>query len=272
MSNLLDEQTRSELTVVVKYLKNIENILQTSSNSEQRARLQKELTRYEEQLQQLLPGVDLSRTKLDVVINQYDLNIDITVASAKPTPTGRMGNFLAAIPLKKASLHCTDKEVNFIHTVLELIERTYWHSISDTYCQLDFTHSNKRDSLRAKLDIAQKSLNSITNTIDDHATLSTTDSRDQLTHVKTRHTRALLMETGAFMQNMYGYLKELLDAIKYNSNIVRNLDAKIQLQPVHKQEAARIDGKSIREALNEFYQLCFEMLEYLAIPDLKVKK
>ena len=276
MSTTNTPESQKELSNTLNYLKNIESILQKSHNPEQRTRLQKEFERYKSQLCEILPGIDFRHMSLDKIIEENNIEIQSMRSSTslpKDSSHGKVAknisSFLTNLSIKKASVHCTDQEVNFIFTTLTLIERVYFLSLSDTYCLMDFTHINKRNKLRFKLDTVLKTLNSLTKIIDQHGTLGANASTQNSAQLKVRSRQTLLLETDDFINEMHGYLKDILDVENTDKNIIQNLDEKIELSSLHKRDVPELDGKSLREVLNEFYQICFETGNYLSLPGFK---
>ncbi len=266
MLDLTDRQ-RKEAEKILRYLKKMEDIIVTSPSAEQKERLRRDLVIYKRDLARRIPNLDVHNKRAAEIASLLGIELDKTASSPTSPNNRKIGELLAAIPIKQASPRCYDSEINFLSTILLLVENVYWLALSPHHCHLDFSHASKRDSLRMKLDNALRSLKSLVDTIEETLSLDQADSHKKLMDIKGRYTRSLVMETNGFMTETRNFLRDLLHGDNYKRSSLQNPHERIRIGQLHK-EAATIDGKTVREALSEFCALCEESIEYLALPRL----
>lgn len=127
MAHKVSDQHREEIQKILKYLKNMEGIIRTSSNPEQKARVQKELAKQRARLAAIVPGLDATRMNATQITAELEMgasSADSTGAGAGAAATapassggrrgagGAAGTVLGKFPIDKASPHSSDPDVN----------------------------------------------------------------------------------------------------------------------------------------------------------------
>lgn len=271
MSSYTSEQL-TEIDKILKYVKQMEGIIRTSPSREQVERVRKELKRFREKLQELMPGVDALKLSPDDIRTQLGL-----AAAPAPETAARpqvnqeeQGDILDRFPLQKASPHCTDPDVNLMSTMLLVLQKDYWPAISEQHCKLDFSHANERDTIRHLLENAVRSLKVLAETIEEYATADKQDFREQLLKMKNKQTRIFLFETNEVMKQVREFLKKLVDDLDRGGGSVMNKDEMIKTN-VRFEESNYLDGRQIKDAIHEVEYFVGKVIERLNLPQFKVK-
>jgi hypothetical protein len=175
------------------------------------------------------------------------------------------------IPMKKASNHCNDQEINFLFSSIDFIQKEFWPILSEQHIRLDFTYSQERQSLRFQFDELIRELNSLIETVEDYALAENPDFRDQLYKMKNKQIRLFLINANEFFKKLKDFLNRLLSELDKRTSVIKNLDDRIEFNPQF-EEASLLNGYTIREALVEFIDLIQFILKKINLPDFKQKK
>jgi anion-transporting ArsA/GET3 family ATPase len=264
---------KEEIAKLIKFIKSMQLIIRTSPNKEQVERVKKDLYKYLKKLQSYVPDFDPLKETIDQLekrIFQDAFSYDVPTQS-KTTEETIEQSWDVKIPLKKASPHCNDPEINFLASALEIIQREFWPVLTEQHIQLDFTHSQERQSIRLGFDEIQRELKSLLETIEDYALAESPDFRDQLYKMKNKQIRLFLINTNEFLKKLKDFLVRLLQDLDKRGSIIKNPNDTITFNPQF-EEATWLNGYSIRSALTEFVDLIQFILKKINLPDFKQKK
>lgn len=272
MSSYTSDQLK-EIDKILKYVKQMEGIIRTSPSREQVERVRKELKRFRDKLQEMLPGIDAIKLSPDDIRAQLGLAAapQTQAPAAKPQAADAdQGDILDRFPIQKASPHCTDPDVNLMSTMLLVLQKDYWPAVSEQHCKLDFSHANERDAIRHLLENAVRSLKVLAETIEEYATADKQDFREQLLKMKNKQTRIFLFETNEVMKQIREFLKKLVDDLERGGGAVMNKDETIKTN-VRFEESNYLDGRQIKDAIHELEYFVGKVIERLNLPQFKVK-
>ncbi|MCE9500224.1 MAG: hypothetical protein K8R21_06975, partial [Leptospira sp.] len=121
-----------------KAVTQLENILKTSRNDEQRIRVSQDIRKYREKMQKISP--DGMPDNLNVPVQPSQSALD----SAKP---GKRSGMLDSFPVMKISPNSNDQEINFIGTLVNVLDLEFLPVLGDSHIKLDFSHATERDSV-----------------------------------------------------------------------------------------------------------------------------
>lgn len=268
-----DENTKDELIKLIKFIKSMQTIIKTSPNQQQVERVKKDLYKYVKKLQSLVPDFDPTKES----INDLERRILYTYVKQEEVPKNVSTNmdqelsWEQIISIKKASPHCNDIDINFISSTLDFILKEFWPILSEQHIQLDFTHSQERQSIRLRLDEIQRELKTLLETIEDYSLTESADFRDQLYKMKSKQTRIFLINVNEFYKILRDFLKKLLSELDKRSGVIKNSDDIIRFNK-DIDEATMLEGYSIRDGLTKFLDLVQYILKKINLPDLKQKK
>jgi len=265
----LSSSQKIEADKLIKYIKQMEGIIRTSPNKEQVERVKKEIRKYRDKLGALVPGlnVELNSDQIRAELKMQDMEATPQPAARTPAPTA--SDMLSKFPIQKASPHSSDNDVNFVATVLTIVQKEYWPAISEQHCKLDFSNSAERDTIRNQLDNSMRNLKVLAETIEEYSMAEKQDFREQLLKMKNKQTRIFLYETNQTLKKIRDFLKKLMSDVKSGGNSIINKTDVLKFNPKF-EEATVLEGAPIVEALVQFEMYASQAVERINLPELKV--
>jgi hypothetical protein len=269
-----------EILKLIKYIKSMQLIIRTSPNKDQVERIKKDLYKYIKKLQTLVPDFDPSKETMEELERRL---FQTNIFPSQKKEDSMFQNYYNEsvekdqiswdykIPMKKASHHCNDQEINFLFSSIDFIQKEFWPILSEQHIRLDFTYSQERQSLRLQFDELIRELNSLIETVEDYALAENPDFRDQLYKMKNKQIRLFLINANEFFKKLKDFLNRLLSELDKRTSVIKNLDDRIEFNPQF-EEASLLNGYTIREALVEFIDLIQFILKKINLPDFKQKK
>ncbi len=269
MSDFTPEQ-KEEIQKLLYNLKRMEGIVHTSPNRDQVERVQKEMRRMGEKLAAMLPGVDPNHVDPEDVKARLGLKAkeDSAVPGGKVRNEGPVLSVVDKYPIMKASPNCTDNDINFVNTVLKVIQNEYWPVLSDQICKLDFSSASERDSIRTRMDNVHRSLKVLTETIEEYAAAEKQDFREQLLKMKTRQGRVLMFEAVEYLRISKDFLARLVNDIRTNGGSIINKSETIHFDPMF-HSARVLEGRTVSDGIKEFSAYVDQSIDRLHMPNLK---
>ncbi|MCB1316089.1 MAG: hypothetical protein KDK27_09060, partial [Leptospiraceae bacterium] len=223
----LSPDKKVEVEKALKYIKNMESIVRTSPNPEQKARVQKEISKYRERIGALVPGYDTGRKPVEQMMEELGISGAGGGGGTATASTGSANgeySVLGKYEIEKASRNSTDPDVNFLATVLSLIQREYWPVLSDVHCKLDFSHSSERDTLRQQLENVLRNLKVLCETIEEYANAEKQDFREQLLKMKNRQSRSFIYESNEILKKLQEFMGRVASSIEESGSVCTNPD------------------------------------------------
>ena len=275
VAHKVSDQHREEVQKILKYLKNMEGIIRTSGNAEQKARVQKELAKQRARLAAIVPGLDATRMNSTQIMAELEMSAaPAGGGSSSGTGGGQTvggGNsVLSKFVIDKASPHSTDPDVNFLAAVFTAIQKEYWPAISEQHCQLDFSRGADRDALRTQLENVFRNMKVLLETIEEYAAAEQQDFREQLLKMKNRQTRAFIFDGNDMLRKIREFMEPLLEDIEVGGGIITNKTASIRFNPRY-EDATVLEGSAVADGVQEFAQFVKEAIQHLNLPQLKKK-
>ncbi len=272
MSGLTEKQSE-EVFKILKYLKNIETVIITSPNPEQKERLQKETVAYKRKIMEMIPDQDITRKNVEQISQLLGFDLTQTTLS-KEKDSGASSHQeeglikILGIAVNKAHPKSNSSEVNVVAFTLKKIKDVYWDILSDRYCWMDYIHTAQRDALQLKMEGASRNVRDLIIILDDIANADLPVTRERLLQVKERQTRSVIMECDLFLKSMRNFLQRLLEDAGDTKNIVRNPHQKVTSSQ-NKVNTDISKGETVMEILLEFSRLCEESIQHIAMPEVK---
>ena len=273
-----DLSKKEELQKILTFIRQMENIVRTSSNPGQVDRVRKEIVKFRIKLKELAPQIDIERTSLDEIAKQLGLvssreasrsyTSQTQAKNSSAAPSGGSMELIESTPILRASPHSSDAEVNFLATVLLTIQKEYWPVLSEQHTKLDFSHASVRDTVRNRLDNAMRNMKVLAETIEEYSLAEKQDFREQLLKMKNKQTRIFLMETNDVLKEINDFLKKLADDINNNGNVIVNKGDIIEFNPRF-EDAVKLQGKTVSYGLTEFSMFVTQAIRKLNLPQLK---
>jgi hypothetical protein len=250
------EEQITEIKKLVKTCRQLEGILKISRKDEQRRRVSKDLSKCKNRLDELCPeGVpDFDSSDFD---GESAENI-----TEKKYPT------ISKFPVKKASEHCEDPDVNLLATLMEVFENEYWPAMSEMNIKLDYSHSSERDNFYALLEESKRNLKILTETIEEYATATNAEFREQLFKMRNKQVRIYLYETIKVFRKLSKFLEKLVSDINGSGNIIMNKGESINFSKKY-HTASLLQHYSIPSAIREIFKFVNETINILNLPELE---
>ncbi|MBW7858152.1 MAG: hypothetical protein H3C43_07665 [Leptonema sp. (in: Bacteria)] len=263
-----------EVEKLVKFLKQMEIIAKTSTNSTQVERVKKDIARYRQKLGELVPDYRLGKISLDQLSKQGSLgpSESISTASSQTSSEPVSGNSRSSvadlIPDERASPHCTDPDVNFAAAVIRIVLREYWPAVTEQHVRMDFTSGQERQALRFKIDNVVRSLKTLTETMEEYATAEKADFREQLFKMKNKQSRLFLFESNDVFRELKSFLGKHIEELERDGTAIKNPNDLIKFDRNY-EDASWLENKSVRDAIYDFYNLVDYSIKKLNLPSLK---
>lgn len=270
----LTPEQREEAEKLLRFMKQMEGIIRTTPNAEQKARVSREMAKYRERLAALAPGKDLSRISVDQVREELGLGEAPAEAAPAASPAGKAVNsysVLAKFPIQKASPNSTDPDINLLATIWHVIADEYWPALSEQHCKLDFSHSAEREALRAALENINRNLKVLTETVEEYSGAEKPDFREQLLKMKNRQTRAFIFDSNEALKKLRDFLTKLNLDITERGGVIMNKTDRLKFN-ARFEKATVLENRTVAEGLQEFLQVINDAIEKLNLPTLKAAR
>lgn len=253
----------SEISKLRRSIKQLEGILRTSSNPDQRRRVSKDLARYKERLEEALENNIEGESAMGG-------GVDGEAGNEGSKGSGGQADENAYQVLNKfnyepASPHCEDNDVNIVATVLAIFEKEYWPALAEGHMKLDFSHSSERDSFYTRLEESKRNLKILLETIEEYATVTKADFREQLYKMKNKQTRIFLFEAITMFQKIHDFLEKIFKDHRAGGNILLNPEDEIVFNP-NFESATLLNHYTLPKALEEAIVLCQELIDEINLP------
>ncbi len=253
-----------EIEKLLKYVRQMEGIIRTSPSAEQKERVTKQLQQYREKLAAVTGGRadKLNLSEIESAIGA------VPGPKSNAAPSGKTYNILDKYPVQQASKNSSDSDLNLMATMLAVVQREYWPVLTDMHTKLDFSFSSERDTVRTKLENAQRSLGVLIETIDEYAGAEKQDFREQLLKMKNKQTRLFLIEMNELFKTMREFLTRINQDLSSGGGVVTNKKDVLKFNPRF-EEATVLEGQPLSEGLREFESFCVAAIERLNLPNFK---
>lgn len=263
-----------EIEKLIKFLRQMEIIVRTSSNAAQVERVKKDISRYRARLKELIPDYRPEKETIDQLAQRIsgtpaaDRPVATAVSSPSAPEAGAPADIAERIPEERASPHCTDPDVNFVASVIKILLREYWPALTEQHTRMDFTSGQERQALRFKLDNLVRSLKTLTETIEEYATAEKPDFREQLFKMKNKQSRLFLFEANDVFRDFKAYLGKHVEEMQRGGSAIKNPDDRIRFDR-NLEDASWLENRTVREAVYEFFNLVDFAIKKLNLPVLK---
>ncbi len=261
----------NEIQKIIKFIKSMQSIIKTSPNPTQVERIKKDLSTYLKKLKELVPDFDPNKETIDDLNRRLFMSQTNADRSSVVIEKKSISSWDYKVPLQKASPNCADRDINFLYSVIQFVQKEFWPILSDLHLQLDFTHSQERQMLRLEFDKILRSLKTLLETIEDYATSESSDFREQLLKMKNKQTRVFIIDVNDFFKKLKDFITKLINETNSMSGVVKNPSEKIHFNPQF-EEAELLEGYTVKGALMEFQDFIHFVLKKINLPDFKQKK
>jgi hypothetical protein len=263
-----------EIEKLIKFIKQMEIIVRTSSNPAQVERVKKDIAKYRARLKELVPDYHPEKETVDQLARRLSSSTaaedpsQATVNQPSKSASEVPASFAERIPEERASPHSTDPDVNFAASAIKILLREYWPALTEQHVRMDFTSSQERQALRFKVDNLVRSLKTLTETIEEYATAEKPDFREQLFKMKNKQSRLFLFEANDVFREFKGFLAKHIEGLERGGSAIKNPDETIRFDRNY-EDATWLENKSVREALYDFFNFVDYVIKRMRLPTMK---
>lgn len=263
MANLSNDQIL-ELQKLQRLMSLLQKTHTDSKNDDQKKRVAKDIQKYKSKILLISPeGIPQNINSFQIPSsggNNFDSPNDIA-AKEKINP-------LANLAIMKISPHSHDNEINYIGTLINILETEYIPLLGDSHAKLDFSHAAERDTLMKTVENLRRNIKVLTETIEEYALSEKQDFKEQLGRMKNKQSRIFISEAGEVFKAFKDFLFKVMDSIDTGVIVVMNLNEKLHFNPKY-ENATLFEGKEVHFALRQFYEFTEAALGTIHMPTMK---
>ncbi len=179
--------------------------------------------------------------------------------------------FLNDLRSKSEERILNDREVDDIYLYMRFFESDFLPFLSETKLKLDFKYSLERDSFYHKFQELLRRLTDLVSEIERFGSGKfRADIEEEMRKRIFKMKRNLSIELDRFFKNVNRFSTDLLEDLAGDALKCLNGDDTISFDVI---EGKRyLEGSTVREALEKLKQFSYEVIDYLDIPEIKLKE
>lgn len=269
-----------EIQKYQRLLNMLEKTLASSRNDDQKKRVSKDIQKYKNKILSISPdGIPVGIMNSTSGIAAQNINYSPAVGqSSQPgkkqsqqpqqQQQEKANDVLANIAVMKLSPHSTDNEINYIATLVNILEYEYIPVLGDSHIKFDYSHAIERDNVMKHLENMRRTLKVLTETIEEYALSDKQDFKEQLGRMKNKQSRIFISEAGELFKVFKQFLEKIHNDLKESSGVILNPAERMHFNPRF-ERATILEGKDAYGALRQFLEFTSAALEVINIPNLK---
>ncbi len=251
-------------------LKQLEGVLKTSKDEEQRLRVFQQIKGTKKEI------IRLSNDNADTTLpplgpDEIEYKDDQEPANSKTEAeiekTYQIIHHLNIIPLHPLSLN---EDINFIGTAMQEFENEYWGVLSDYHLNLDYANSNKRDAFLTKLENNKRGIREYIKILDEMAHTNRDDFKKQLLSMASKQERSVIMEATEFFHELMDFLEALSLDHENHGNIIMNPLDVLEFDKLYGEK--KLNKKTVIEGVNQTLIFVQEILDFVNLPNIYKKR
>jgi hypothetical protein len=262
-----------ELQKLQTILSQLEKILQVSQNPEQRKRVTKDIQKYKTKILSISPdGIpdNIHMVYVEKETPKQNVTQSNTSTSQKPEKDVPLGyltrdKVLSNMVVMKISPHSHDQEINFIATLITVMESEYAPILGDSHIKFDFSHINERDNILKHIENIHRTMKVLTETIEEYALSDKQDFKEQLGRMKNKQSRIFIAEAGDLFKSFKDFVSTIIKSVEEGVGIIMNLEDRIHFNSRF-ERATILEGKLIPDALKQFLEFTYAALDNINVP------
>ncbi|GMT48565.1 MAG: hypothetical protein IEMM0008_0104 [bacterium] len=241
---------------------NLEGVLKTSGNADQRKRVTIEIHKLRKELERnplrILDDDDEDEDTQEAVQQEEELKDPLEYY-----------DILKNIPVQQTGRGFYNRELNEIYTFIKYFEDEHLGMLGEYHLKLDYDQSLVRDNFYSKIHDLHTVVNHYANALEKHEQLkeSLSNRTNQKLLVQEEY-RNLLTKLGDFFRKLYKFVDNLVESYNSNSNLVLNPHDKLSFDS-SLGESQILNGCTVIEGIQDLHRYLTELLEYLNLPDIK---
>jgi hypothetical protein len=240
-------------------LTQLEKILLISQNDEQKRRVAKDIQKYKTIILTISPeGIPDNIHTVRTSPTPRESRVDGKDKGKDHKLTIDRDNILSNLVIMKISPHSADPEINFIATLITMLETEYAPILGDSHIKFDYSHTSERDNMLKHLENMRRTMKVLSETIEEYAQSEKQDFKEQLGRMKNKQSRIFIAEAGELFKTFRDFIEKINNTMNSGTSIITNLEDPIRFNPRF-EKATILEGKSIPEGLRlfeEFMHAC----------------
>jgi len=254
-----------ELQKFQRLLSLLEKTLTASKNDEQKKRITKDIQKYKTKILAISPDGIPDNIHNAVTTPLHATSHDVRDSSSN---VSKNSNILSNIAIMKISPHSHDAEINFIATLINVMETEYVPILGDSHTKFDFSHATERDAVMKHLENIRRTMKVLMETIEEYALSEKQDFKEQLGRMKNKQSRIFISEAGDLFKVFRDFLEKVQDDMQTGGVVVMNLGEKIHFNPRF-ERATILEGKDVGYSLRQFLEFTKAAIDSINLPTLK---
>lgn len=261
----LSAEQISELKKYQKMLSQLEKILSVSNNEDQKKRVSKDIEKFKSKILIISPsGIpdaiqsfnrsEIRESSDEEVSDKINIKVYKSVQS-----------IFDNLVVMRISPHSTDPEINFISTIISLLEVEYIPVLGDSHIKFDFSHINERNAVVKQFENIKRTTKVLIETIEEYANSDKQEFKEQMGRMKNKQSRVFISEASELFKSIKTFIDKILEDLSKGENIINNISETIKFNP--KTESGTIlQGKQIRESLESMSAFLEIALSNISVP------
>jgi hypothetical protein len=247
-------KARDELESKMHVLKQLEGVLKTSSDPEQKKRVARDIKEIKQSIANLQNILSVQK-KYGLVDEVYE------------TEGEEIFKVLNRISVSKFQRGSRDTEMDSIISYVDFFEKNYLPVLSEYYMKLDYNHSMKRDTFYPRYMEMKKIMNEYIYEVE-------VQSREEYNKIAVYKDKSIiyklrqqyLMSLDRYYKDLRAFFEDLLEDHSSGGSVVMN---PLDLINMSEFEVDRkLDGYTVINSIVEIHSFCKEIIQFLAIPNI----
>jgi len=271
-------KTKEDIEMI---LKKLEGVYKTTSNPVQRERVFKEICEVKKILESIPEDGIISDKDSEVIINLEENfpNVSQEVSNSEENKseenketteqTTKKYETIADVKIKPLHPLCNNDDVNFLATMFNEFEDEYWGAISDYHLDLDYNHSNKRDTFFNKLENNKRLIKELIKIYEQMEHTTRQEFKAQLQSMANKQERTFIIEAVNYFYALRDFLILLVENYDSNGNIILNADDIIKFEKLYGEK--KLSGLKVIDAVKRTLLFLNEVLDFINLPNLYKK-
>jgi hypothetical protein len=252
---------QDQLDKMSMVISQLEGVLKTTRNGEQKSRVQKQLREIRALYQQAAEGQELPASRLS------KLGAAKGEPEAADVAVTTVPSVLDSVEVRAIIPECDDAEINRVHSYLVYFENEFWATMSDYHLKLDYNHSFTRDGFFNLLEGCKRSLKNYCDVLLETLRGGTNrEYAEQLKNMHTRMRRGYLMEVNRFLKRIQEFSTELVNDHESGGNMILNPHDVLTFDRLEGRRS--LEGVKIIDGIRMMREFTQDFLSFLSLPEM----
>ncbi len=252
----------SELKKYQKMLIQLEKINSISNYPDQKERVSRDIIKYKAKILSIspngIPDTIQSFGRADSSSSEDD-------GSFPKKKNIQIQSIFDNLVVMRLCPHSTDQEINFLSTIINMLEVEFMPVISDSHIKFDFSHISERNNIQKQFESLKRTMKVLIETVEEYATTDKQEFKEQMGRMKNKQSRVFLSEASELFKNFKVFIDSTLLDLSKGENIINNIEEVIKFNP-KTEHGTILSGKSITESLEAIGAFLDIALSNISVP------